>query len=296
MYLRFKALAALMAGLLVLVATPSLAQPAMWVIRDPDSTIYLFGTVHVLKKDTVWKSPRMEAALASADELWLELDDTDDTDDMAAMAAMQALVARLGMDPDNALSGRLSGAEKARYDAALARAGVPAGALDGMKPWMAGLALSVLPLMQAGYDPSYGVDGLLKAEARVAGRTVRAFETSERQLGLFDSLPMATQIEFLMTSVDDMDETSASLDSLVANWASGNIKGLEEEMVSPMRKQYPGLYKVLLTDRNTAWAAILAERLKGKGVSFVAVGSAHLVGRDSLQAQLARRGIASQRY
>ncbi len=290
MFTRLKATAALLAGLFLLVATPALAQPAMWVIKDRDSTIYLFGTVHILKKETVWRSPRMEAALASADELWLELDDADDT------AAMQSLVASLGMDPENPLSGRLSAAERSRYDAALARAGIPAGALDGMKPWMAGLTLSVLPLMKAGYDPGFGVDGLLKADARLAGKPIRAFESSERQLRLFDSLPLATQVAFLMTSVDDMDETSISLDSLVANWSTGNIKGLEEEMVVPMRKDYPGLYKALLTDRNEAWARVLAERLQGQGVSFVAVGSAHLVGSDSVQAQLARRGIRARRY
>jgi uncharacterized protein YbaP (TraB family) len=290
MFSRLKAAAALLAGLLLLVATPALAQPAMWVIKDRDSTIYLFGTVHVLKKDTVWRSPRMEAALASADELWLELDDADDT------TAMQSLVNSLGMDPANPLSGRLSEAERARYDAALNRAGIPLGALDGMKPWMAGLTLSVLPLMKAGYDPTYGVDGLLKADARTAGKAVRAFESSERQLRLFDSLPLETQVAFLMTSVDEMEESSTSLDSLVANWSKGNISGLEEEMVRPMRKDSPGLYKALLTDRNVAWAEVLAERLKGQGVSFVAVGSAHLVGRDSVQAQLARRGIRARRY
>ncbi|NBU29533.1 MAG: TraB/GumN family protein, partial [Caulobacteraceae bacterium] len=91
MFKRLKA--ALAAGLLFFAATPALAEPAIWVIKDPDSTIYLFGTVHVLKRETQWRTPRLEAALASADEVWLELSDSDDT------ANMQALVARLGMDP-----------------------------------------------------------------------------------------------------------------------------------------------------------------------------------------------------
>ncbi len=288
MFKRLKA--ALAAGLLFFAATPALAEPAIWVIKDSDSTIYLFGTVHVLKRETQWRTPRLEAALASADEVWLELSDSDDT------ANMQALVARLGMDPANPLPSRLSEAERFRFNAAMTKAGVPVGALDSMKPWMAGLTLSVLPLMKSGYDPGYGVDGLIKADASKAGKGIRAFETSERQLRFFDSLPVPTQVEFLMAAIDDMDDTAAILDSLVANWAAGNIKGLEDEMVAPMRREYPELYRVLLTDRNKAWADILAERLKGKGVSFVAVGSAHLVGPESVQTQLRARGIKAVRY
>lgn len=282
--------AAIAAGLLFFAASPAFAEPAIWVIKDPDSTIYLFGTVHVLKKETQWRTPRLEAALTSADEVWLELLDSDDT------ANMQALVTRLGMDPANPLPSRLSEAQLGRFNGAMTKAGIPSGALDSMKPWMAGLTLSVLPLMQSGYDPGYGVDGLIKADASNAGKVIRAFETSERQLKFFDSLPLPTQVEFLMTAIDDMDDTAATLDSMVANWSAGNLKGLEDEMVTPMRREYPELYGVLLTDRNRAWAEILAERLKGKGVSFVAVGSAHLVGPDSLQTQLRARGIRAVRY
>ena len=31
------------------MGAPALAQPAMWAVKDADSTIYLFGTVHLLK-------------------------------------------------------------------------------------------------------------------------------------------------------------------------------------------------------------------------------------------------------
>ncbi len=33
-------------------ALPAAAQPAFWVIKDADSTIYLLGTIHLLKPDT----------------------------------------------------------------------------------------------------------------------------------------------------------------------------------------------------------------------------------------------------
>ena len=280
----------LIAGLLSLAATPALAEPPIWVIRDSDSTIYLFGTVSVLKKDTQWRTPRVDAAMASADEVWLELNDSDDK------ANMQMLVQSLAMDPANPLPSRLSVAERVRFEAAVARVGIPAGALNSLKPWMAGMVLSSMPLASSGYEPSYGVDQIINSNARRMGKVIRAFETSEYQLRLYDSLPPYIQVEFLMTTVDDVDDAVSNLDSLVTHWAAGNIKGLEDELVVPTRTKYPALYKVLLTDRNIAWAKILADRLKGKGISFVAVTSAHLVGPESLQTQLLARGIDVVRY
>jgi uncharacterized protein YbaP (TraB family) len=290
MFSPLKTLATLATGFLFLAATPALAEPAMWVIRDEDSTIYLFGTVHVLKKETQWRSPKFEKALGSADELWLEIDQGDDP------SAMQGLVMAMGMDKDNPLSGKLSPAELTRFNAATAKLGVPQGAFDPFKPWMAGLTLSVLPLMQAGYDPTYGVDELIKAQVKTAGKPVRTFETAEQQLSFFDGLPLKIQIEFLMSAVDDMDDTPAMLDKMVVNWSTGNVDALEEDLVESMRKEYPELYKALLIDRNTRWATVLADRLQGSGVSFVAVGSGHLIGPDSVQTLLARKGIKAERF
>ena len=264
--------------------------PAMWVIKDEDSTIYLFGTVHLMKPDRQWRTPKFEAAFNSAEEIWLEINDGDDP------AAMQGLVMQLGMDPANPLSKRLNPEQYARFKAAAEKAGMPAAALDPMKPWMAAVTLSFVPMMKAGYDPNAGIDNTVKAGGKAASKPIRAFETVEQQLRFFDSLPNELQVEFLMSSVDEMDESAGMLDALVDYWIVGDTKGLESELVREMKDKYPHLYKVLLVDRNAAWADVLAKRLEGKGVSFVAVGSAHLVGEDSVQRFLARKGIKASRY
>lgn len=271
-------------------ATPQASGPAMWVIKDEDSTIYLFGTVHLMKPDKQWRTPRFETAFNSAEEIWLEINEGDDP------AAMQGLVMQLGMDPANPLSKRLTPEQYARFKAAAEKAGMPAAALDPMKPWMAAVTLSFVPMMKAGYDPNAGIDNTVKAGSKAASKPIRAFETAEQQLRFFDSLPNELQVEFLMSSVDEMDESAGMLDDLVDYWIVGDTKGLEDELVREMKDKYPHLYKVLLVDRNTAWADVLAKRLEGKGVSFVAVGSAHLVGEDSVQRFLADKGIKAARY
>lgn len=290
MFRPLKALAALVLGLAVMAGSPALAQPAMWVIKDHDSTIYLFGTVHLLKPETKWRTSKYDEAFKSADEVWLEINDSDD------MAAMQTLIMQIGMDPANPLSKKLSPEEYKRFSDAANKVGLPPAAADPMKPWMAGIMLSAMPMLKAGYDPNSGVESVIKGDSKVGSKPVRAFETSEQQLRFFDSLPVPLQVEFLMSAVDDLDDGPAVLDKLVADWSKGDLKALEDDMVTPMRNDYPALYKVLLVDRNAAWAVSLEERLKGKGVSFVAVGSAHLIGPDSVQALLAKRGIKAERF
>jgi uncharacterized protein YbaP (TraB family) len=274
-------------------ATAAVAEakgPAMWVIRDEDSTIYLFGTVHLLRPETKWRTPKFDAAFASADELWFELIDGDDA------AKMQSLVMSLGMDQANPLSKRLTPEQFARVKAASDKLGFPVAGVDVMKPWMAGVTLSLLTMMKAGFDPNAGVDSVVKKSGEEAKKPLKAFETAEQQLRFFDSLPPEVQVEFLMSSIDELDESSSMLDSLVAHWAVGDTRALEDDLVADMKTKYPGLYKVLLVDRNAAWAKVLEERLAGSGVSFVSVGSAHLVGDDSVQKFLAKKGIKAKRF
>lgn len=282
-----------LAALAVLVATalaalPAAADPALWVIRDEDSTIYLLGTVHVLKPDTVWRTPAIDAALAEADALWIEVD-TDDT------AAMGPLVRRYGLDAANPLSSKLTPEQKARLDAAAAAMGGSGAALEPLRPWLAGLTLSMGPLVKAGYDPASGVESKLKAAARDAGKPIRTLETLEQQIGFFAGLPPAVELTLLLATLDEMDSGPAMLDALVAAWSAGDVQALNDLMVIEMAADYPELYEALLVRRNREWAGQIQTLLAGEGVAVIAVGAAHLVGDDSVQAQLATLGVAVER-
>ena len=289
----FKRLKRGLAALAILTASavaafPAAADPALWVVRDEDSTIYLLGTVHVLRPDTVWRSPAIDAALAEADALWIEVEADDP-------AAMQPLVARYGLDPANPLSSKLTAEQKARLDAAAAGMGASGAALEPLRPWLAGLTLSVGPLVKAGYDPASGVETKLKAAARAAGKPIRTLETLDQQIGFFADLPPAVELAFLLSALDEIDTGPATLDALVAAWSAGDQEALNALMVSEMAADYPELYQALLVDRNKDWAGQIQTLLAGKGVTVIAVGAAHLVGDDSVQVQLLARGIAVER-
>jgi uncharacterized protein YbaP (TraB family) len=280
------ALAILAAG--AVAAFPAAADPALWVVRDEDSTIYLLGTVHVLRPDTVWRTPAIDRAMAESDALWIEVEADDP-------AAMQPLVARYGLDPARPLSSKLTPEQKARLDAAAAGMGASGAALEPLRPWLAGLTLSVGPLVKAGYDPASGVESKLKAAARAAGKPIRTLETLEQQIGFFANLPPAVELAFLLSALDEMDTGPATLDALVAAWSAGDQEALNALMVSEMAADYPELYQALLVDRNKDWAGQIQTLLAGKGVTVIAVGAAHLVGDDSVQVQLLARDIAVER-
>ncbi len=282
----FTALAVLAAT--ALTALPAAADPALWVIRDEDSTLYLLGTVHVLKPETVWRTPAIDAALAEADDLWIEVE-TDDAD------ALRPLVARHGLDRDNPLSGKLDAGQKARLDAAAAAMGSSGAALEPLRPWLAALQLSMGPLTRAGYDPASGVESKLKAAAREAGKPIRTLESLEQQIGFFADLPPAVELAFLLSTLDEMDEGPAMLDALVAAWSAGDVEALDAMMVAELAADYPALHEALLVRRNRTWAGQIQTLLAGQGVSVIAVGAAHLVGDDSVQVQLAALGVTVER-
>ncbi len=262
--------------------------PALWVIRDADSTLYLFGTIHVLRPDTPWGSARVDQALASADELWLEVANVDD------QAAALPLVQQYGLSPDQPLSSRLTAEELADLDVASRALGLSAAQLEPMRPWLAAMTLAMAPLIKAGYDPQSGVELILKGRAQAAGVPVRGLETLEQQVTFLATLPEPTQLAYLRSTLEDFDAANTELDALVADWARGDLRAMERALGDEMKAQSIYLYDALLARRNAGWAEQIEAMLNGSGVQFIAVGSGHLVGDDSVIEMLRERGIEVQ--
>ena len=259
--------------------------PALWVVKDADSTLYLFGSVHVLRPTTGWASPRVQAAFDSASDIWFEISNPDD------QAAIVPLIQQRGLSLDTPLSSRLTPEENTQLDEAAKAMGASAAQLQPMRPWLAALSLSVAPLVKAGYDPKSGVELVLKARAEAAGKPIHGFETIDKQIGILADLPDDVQLAFLRETLKDYDEATVKLDEMVEDWARGDVPAIERLMVQEMKTDSPALYKALLVDRNTDWANQIQTLLQGSGTAFIAVGAAHLAGPDSVQAQLKARGV-----
>lgn len=282
------------AGLLALAATaaPAVAQPAVWAVKDADSTIYFLGTVHLLKPDTEWRSEKLDAAIAEAQELWLELPTTD-TEKM--QGEMLALVARYGMAPTQRLSKDLTREEMKVLDEAARLSGLTAAQLDIFRPWFAALTISTAAITHAGYDPTSGVDSRIEGIFGERSITPKGLETAEEQIKVFANMTREAELDYLRQTIKDYKEAPTQLDEMVANWVAGDIAAMEEMFVTEMKEEDAALYDAILTKRNASWVVKIEEMLKGSGTIFVAVGAGHLIGPDSVIAMLDAKGIKAER-
>ncbi|GAA0630060.1 TraB/GumN family protein [Brevundimonas kwangchunensis] len=265
------------------------AGPALWVIRDADSTIYLFGTVHVLRPTTAWGSEVVDRAFDSADQIWFEISNPDDS------SAMMPLIQQHGISPQRPLSSLLTAAEMTELNAAAGAMGMQAAQVDMLRPWFAALTLSIAPLVKAGYDPQSGVELVLKGRAEAAGKPINGFETIDEQVRILAGLPEEEQLAFLRSTLETYDNAHEEIDGMVAAWASGDTTALKEQSVDKLKEDSQVVYDALLTNRNANWAGQIQEMLAGSGTAFIAVGAAHLVGDESVQSILAQRGVTAER-
>lgn len=274
----------------LIASTPVLADPALWVAKSPTATVYLFGTVHVLPKDAKWHYPALDEALAASGKLYVEEDDD-------SPLTMQMLVLEYGMDLQHPLSDKLDPGDQSRLAAAAEAAGVAGGAatLNAMRPWLAALTIAVAPIVKAGYDPKSGADKQLERAFTAAGKPVGAFETAEQQIRFLANLSPSLQLDLLHNALDDFAKGPAEIDALIRDWQAGDVAAIAEVVNGGMREHYSELYDVLLVNRNRDWAKQVAALLEQHGTVFVAVGTGHLAGPDSVQAQLAKLGIEAER-
>ncbi len=286
--LRWMASAVLFLASLLPLAGRAAAEPALWVVKGPHATVYLFGSVHVLRKDAPWRSAKIDAAIAGSDSLWLEVTDADDP------KVMQPLVMKLGVDAEHPLSTLLSKEEVAKLDGVAKQAGMAAGR-DPLRPWMAALVLGLAPAMKAGFDPNSGVELTLKPEFVKAGKPLHGFETAEQQMHFFADMPQQAQIDYLKSTIEDFDTAPEKLKQMVAAWYAGDEETLDTVFSAEFRSKYPELYRTLIVRRNEGFSAHIAELAKGNGTTFVAIGAGHLVGRDGVPAMLEKMGLHAQR-
>lgn len=270
-------------------AAPQGSGPGLWVVKDADSTIYLFGTVHVLKPDTPWGTARVDQAFASADEYWFEIADLND------QTGVMPLIQAKGVSPDRPLSSLLTAEEMADLDAAARTVGATAAQLDPLRPWLASLQLALASIQKAGYVAANGGDQILHARAAATGKPIKGFETAPQQIGFIADMSEDAQLAMLRSGLKEFDQADAFLGRMVSAWATGDLDGLDVLIGQEMKAESPEMYAVMLTRRNENWADQIQTLLAGSGTAFISVGAGHLAGGDSVQAKLEQRGVKVER-
>lgn len=262
--------------------------PAIWSIVKPGGgTVTMFGSVHLLPANQGWRTAAFEDALAKADVVVFEmpLESMNDAD-------LQAYLAQNMMNPPGVtLSTLLTPEEKTEVEAAAKIVGAPFGALEPFRPWMAGLQLAVGFIMKQGFDPNAGVDKIVEAEAKAAGKALDYFETAREQLDIFITMTPDEEKAFLVVGATEMVKNPSQMSELLTSWASGDVAGIDKLMNAGLAAT-PALGKKLMEDRNAKWVAKITGSFMADTKNYlIVVGAGHLAGDLGVPAMLRAKGI-----
>jgi len=269
-------------------APAPLSHVALWAIsRNGVAQGWIIGTIHALPPGTAWRRPEIDAAMAAADRLVLEIGEPLDP-----TIAGAALARRAGAPDLPPPSARLAGADARALDAAYRRLGVDDRRFAGEKSWAVALQLSALAMTKAGADAADGVEPQVRAA--MAGKPVIGLETIDGQFAVFDRLDPAAQTHLLgEVAHEAADDRHDDADTLTL-WLRGDDLGLAKEAQSDFLAD-PALRAPLLTARTRAWAGQVDALLRHGAHPFIAVGAAHVLGAEGLPALLQARGWTVRR-
>jgi uncharacterized protein YbaP (TraB family) len=262
------------------------------VAKDIDSTLYLFGTVHLLPDDLVWQREDMRQAFDAAGTIFFEVD-TGSTGEIEATV----LTTRLGLRNDGLrLTDRLDNYQRNLMEAAANNGDLTIAALDGMQPWLASEYLMFAAAQNAGLSADLSADEALKSRAVREGKNVIYLESLETQIRASADLPEDLQLKILTETLEQFNVLGEDATEIAEQWSVGGTDFLTTQIIRPIKARSPLVFNRLLRDRNQAWANTLSRFMEDSGTGFVAVGTAHLLGEDSLLSELREQGFSVQRY
>jgi uncharacterized protein len=260
----------------------------LWELHGKHNTVYLLGSIHVLRPSDYPLAPIVLRAYGSAKSVLMEINLAE-----ADSAEMQAQLLASAQLPEGQSLKDIMGKERYERAQALARdVGVELSTFDRFKPWFAAEAVAQLQLMQLGFQPKAGVEMYFLDRARSDGKAVAGLETLRDQIALFDGLSMDEQAEYLLSSLEEAQGLPKEVDDLVHAWVNGDTAWFEAQLKSEFGKD-PKLYQSVLVARNRKWIRKIEALLNDDKNYLVIVGTGHLVGPGSVIDLLKKDGISA---
>jgi hypothetical protein len=269
---------------------PQVARPALWEVSDPDTTIYLFGTIHLLPSTLQWRTAKFDQAVASSQQLVVET-----IVDQQNLQSIQQAKFALGFSPGlPPVVQRVPPAKIPRLRAAIAKSGVPESVYNQMETWLAALTLLSVQFAQLGLNGAHGPEEILRQQFLAAHRPIGELETNVEQFGYFDRMPEKAQRSLLEGSIEPISSMDKEFGGMLASWSRGDVKGIATTFNRELSES-PEMRRSLLEQRNANWAKWIERRLAQPGTIMVAVGAGHLAGKDSVLELLRKGGYKVRR-
>ncbi len=270
--------------------TLSEPRPALWKVtrkatsKNSDSgAIYLFGAIHLLPDETKWQSASIDRAVEESDSLTVELTGTDDMANVSAV--FNSMAVTKGLPP---LAQRVDQKLLPQLKAVIASSNTNEKAYNSLETWAAALRIASTTSANIGLGGSNAVENVLSVRFNAMGKATRSLETITQQFSFFDQLPESDQRIMLNTILRGKDQ-SAQTERLINAWLNGDQAALLKAANTGIMASSK-MRDILLTMRNQRWADQLSTWMERGERTFVAVGAAHLAGKQGLPALMARRG------
>ena len=283
-------LAVLLAAILAALAAPATTageRNVLWSVRGQHNTVYLFGSIHLLRPGDVGLPRAAESAYADAEQLVMEIDVDDPA--IADPSAMALQMQRSAQLPGGQSLRTVLGDDYASIASRAREAGLDLAVLDGFAPWLVATILLQLEMAKRGFVAEHGIEQQLAGRAVTDGKPILGLETPAQQFAVLAGLSLAEQKRFLLMTMEESAHADARLEHLLVAWRTGDTASLAD-VLSEEFDAFPELYRPLTEDRNRAWIGQLAELLDDRDDYLVVVGALHLVGRNSVVEMLQQRG------
>ncbi len=257
--------------------------------KDGGGTVFLAGSIHMLSEEDHPLPGLFEQAYRASDELVLEIASGDDPE-AESKAIRRGMYGKGGRINDD-----LTPETYRKLRKFLTDTGLPAGAMDGFRPWMAAMTLSMTEMMKLGARPDLGVDNYFESKAVMDVKPVRGLETVDFQIGIFADLEKAMQEEMLLSTLREMATIEEDFPKMVEAWRSGDEEALGAIILDSM-KTFPELRKDVLDRRNQRWVKQISAFIKEDKTFMVVVGAGHMVGKRGLLRLFERKGFRVERW
>lgn len=257
----------------------------LWEVEGVHNSIYLLGSIHLLRSDDYPLPAAFDAAYDDADVLIMEID-MDDLDPIATQTAFTTY----GVLQDDKTLRDLMGESYYRQAVSAAEVvDIPLDMLSKTEPWFAAMTIEIMMLNRIGFDPTLGVEMYMMSKATADGKRIDGLETIEEQIQFLDGMSIQAQRDMLISTLTDSAKLGEMMDDLIDAWRHGDIAHLETGMLEDL-EQHEELNKALVSDRNSRWVTQIESLLDDDEDYLIIVGALHLIGRDGVPMQLERNG------
>ncbi|HSA78091.1 MAG TPA: TraB/GumN family protein [Nitrospirota bacterium] len=258
---------------------------SLWKISSKTNTVYLFGSVHLLKQDAYPLDKSIEMAYENSTRMFFEIN----FDEMDANKIQHLTIAKGAYLDGRTLKDDLS---KQTYELAkkhLADQGLSIEKLERLKPWLLAMSIVANDLQLLGFDPSQGIDKYFYEKAKKDMKKIDGFETTEYQLNLLSDMPARMQEAMLLQAMKDSDNVQKEFNVIIEAWKSGNAEELDMVLLKSFQG-FPDVYQRLISDRNKNWVPKIKSLIGQKENAMIILGAAHFVGKEGIIAALKREG------